>query len=565
MIFRSVFYRFARLVFKAARPFAPTIKKYLESYRNLKIRNLYNTGAQQLAEACFVDRDIKHHPLISIVVPLYNTPHRYLLEMVYSVVNQHYANWELILINASDSPVCRKQAQECSGIDRRIRVVDVDKNKGISTNTNAGIRQAKGEFLAFADHDDTLHPCALHSVAEALQSSPRPDLVYTDEDKLSADSQIYLNPHIKPDWSVDTLRNVNFVTHLTVIRKDMVEKVGGLRSVTDGAQDYDLLLRVWDECRPQVKHIPRVLYHWRMAAGSTSDLVANKQYIIKAGTRALGDHIRRSGLEATVSHIAGKPGYYEVDYKPVDFSVVVGPVDPSRHRACADWTRKLIKPYPHSQVQLVIGEWYRPFAKAAQAEHDVKYVEEGEDYWRRAVDGASKRISVCFKAAALPRRPNGLGQLAAAATDSVHSLAVPVLVNESSIIISSGIVRSNGLTKKLFEGYKLGTYTWFLDTDWIRNTDDVTTEIIAAPTGYLKSVFGTGKDYEQASSFGQMLGVEAAKNFKPVLWAHSVFEQSGWLVPAKDAAYHSVPPFRFIPTTHIHIEDWQRDYERDES
>ncbi|MEX0881317.1 MAG: glycosyltransferase, partial [Candidatus Saccharimonadales bacterium] len=216
----------------------------------------YNAWASSNKDLCFVNKKINYAPLISIIVPVFNTRHEHLLEMVYSVVNQHYGNWELLLVNGSTKSDRRRQTVACAQIDTRIKIIAISGNKGISENTNAGLKETAGEYVAFLDHDDLLHPCALHSVVEALQSPKPADLVYTDEDKVNDSSESFFGPHCKPDWSPDLLRNVNYINHLNLIRTKMVRGVDGLRSICDGAQDYDLLLRIIDKYDPSIIHVP---------------------------------------------------------------------------------------------------------------------------------------------------------------------------------------------------------------------------------------------------------------------------------------------------------------------
>ena len=553
---RPWFIKIARPFYRLLRPFIPHAQRYYRAYQNYKLMGLYHQGAVSLEDSCFVDTELDYQPLISIVVPVYNPDPVHFLKMVYSVINQHYQNWELILANASSQTKSREHTARCSEIDTRIKIIEIEDNKGISGNTNKAIQEASGEYVAFGDHDDLLHPCALHSVVEALQANERPQLVYTDEDKISDDGARYLNPHIKPDWSMDTLRNVNFVTHLVVIEKALLDKVKGLRSETDGSQDYDLLLRVWDESKPLIKHVNRVLYHWRLAPGSTAELVSNKQYIIKAGTKALRDHLKRNQLNASASHIQGKPGYYEVQYQPVEFSIIVGPVSPDRESACAAWVDNL---EDDGIREIIVGDWYAKFRH--NSDRNVKILKSDGNYWQEAVKKSSSGITVCFKAAALPIKQRGLSTLAAAAADPEHTAVSPMIVNKTGIILGGGIVDVGGLPKRLFEGYQYGKYTWFLDTDWVRKVDDLTTEVVAARTDNLRAVFKSGH-YDERATFKPSDRKPHSENY--VVWSHSPFELLGDLSPSKNTGYQLMEPFRFVPATKAHVINWWKDYERDE-
>ena len=565
LVMNPFVYRLLRPLFRIfIKPFIPRLKKYHERYKALKVRNIYNVWAQRQKDKCFVRRSISSEPLISVVVPTFNTPHNYLLEMIYSVVNQHYENWELILVNASSSSRSRQQIKECADIDSRIKVVEIAKNEGISANTNAGIKQASGEFIALLDHDDLLHPCALHSVAEWLQKYPETDIFYTDEDKISADSERFFNPHIKPNWSPDLLRNVNYMTHLMVIRRELVNKVGGLRPATDGAQDYDLLLRASDTIESEViKHIPRILYHWRAAGGSTAEDIASKNYVLKAGTKALNDHLRRKNIKASVTPIEGKPGFYEVVYKPVKFSVIIGPVAQELQAATSAWLDKLIKNYLGEHgMELIVGDWYESFMDE-KSSLSVKLIPQDDKYWSKAANAATAEVAVCFKAAALPKSRGGLQNLVAVAADPNHMAVAPILTNESLIIISSGIIQNQPLPKKLFEGYKLGVNTWFGNTDWVRNVDDLTMEVLALRASVLESLVSNSKRFASAPTVGSLKAIGSIKSPNLVVWAHTPFRYLGAFNPKLETDYQQFPSLRFMPTINIHVDDWEREYLRE--
>ncbi len=237
-------------------------------------------------------------PLISLVVPLFNTPVTCLRELVASVLKQSYPHWELILVNATPSNTdliaCIK-----AFADRRIKVVPLEKNLGIAGNTVEGCKVASGDFIGFVDHDDTVEPDMLFQYVTAINDEPAVDLLYCDEDHLDEDGQ-YFNPHFKPDFNIDLLRSYNYITHLLMLRRTFLEDIGYPRSEYDGAQDYDLVLRA-SEHTSHIVHIPRVLYHWRASEGSTSTNSASKPYANETGRRALQAHLDRLHLKATAA------------------------------------------------------------------------------------------------------------------------------------------------------------------------------------------------------------------------------------------------------------------------
>jgi GT2 family glycosyltransferase len=196
--------------------------------------------------------------------------------------------------------------------DERITYFKINENKGIVGNTNEGLKIAKGEYIAFHDHDDTLSPYALNEVA-AVINKMNPDLIYSDEDKLSDDGKMRLLPFFKPDWSPELLLGVNYITHLVVARKSIIDKIGGLRKGFDGAQDYDFLLR-FSEQTENIVHIPKILYHWRQAEGSTSLTPGKKNYADTAGQRALKDAVKRRRVKARVMEVPDRPTNYRLKY-----------------------------------------------------------------------------------------------------------------------------------------------------------------------------------------------------------------------------------------------------------
>ena len=253
-------------------------------------------------------------PKISIVVPVWQTPRWALERCVGSVFAQTYANWELCLCDdASGDPDLSDYLNSLRRVDRRIKVTALGENSGISAATNAAIGMADGDFIAFLDHDDELTAGALSAVADAIAQHSDADVLYSDEDKIDPAGERF-DPLFKPDWSPDLLLSFAYLCHLTVVRRTVVEDLGGLRSAFDGSQDFDLSLRATERARTIV-HIPEILYHWRTLPGSAAtDSVANiaKPWAYAAGARAIEDALERRGEPAEVTMMAEFPGRYHV-------------------------------------------------------------------------------------------------------------------------------------------------------------------------------------------------------------------------------------------------------------
>ena len=235
-------------------------------------------------------------PLISVVVPVYNTPVRHLRACLDSVLAQSYPHWELCIADdASPSPRVRQVLEDYCHRDQRIRVVYRQENGHISRASNSALEIAKGDYVAFLDHDDALARHALYFVALEIIANPQAQVIYSDEDKLTEDGQ-RVTPHFKSDWNPDLFYSQNYVCHLTAYRRHLLSKIGGFRIGVEGSQDHDLLLR----CLPhltegQIQHIPRILYHWRIIDGSTAKAASEKGYTKEAGLKALRDYFSQQG------------------------------------------------------------------------------------------------------------------------------------------------------------------------------------------------------------------------------------------------------------------------------
>lgn len=256
-----------------------------------------------------------YNPLISILVPTYNTPEKLLREMLDSVVAQSYSNWQLCIADGSeDKNIVKNIIDEYIKNEKRIVYKSLEKNEGISENTNRAFELADGEFIGLLDHDDLLEPDALFEVVKILQDKSI-DVIYTDEDKVMEDLSEYWDPNLKPDFSIDLLRSHNYITHFFVAKKELIDLVGAFRKEFDGAQDYDLILRCVEKAN-KIAHIAKPLYHWRMCQGSTADDPRSKMYCYDAGKRAIEAHLERCGIKGTVDY-AGENlwGLYHVTYE----------------------------------------------------------------------------------------------------------------------------------------------------------------------------------------------------------------------------------------------------------
>lgn len=271
-------------------------------------------------------------PLISIVLPVRDTPLPWLRRCIDSVLAQTYPNWQLCIADdASSSGAVKRLLRGYASRDPRIAVHFRENHGHICEASNNAIDLARGEFLGFLDHDDELHRDALSEMARAIGEHPEVRLLYSDEDKIDESGDRY-EPHFKPAWNPDLLCGQNYVCHFTVIQAELVRELGGLRPGYEGAQDHDLILRCVERIRPdQIVHVPKVLYHWRSSGESTAQSGGSKPYALDAGRRAIEDHLGRTGVDASVE--VTQHGYYRTVRKlgaePPQVSVLV----PTRDRA----------------------------------------------------------------------------------------------------------------------------------------------------------------------------------------------------------------------------------------
>ena len=306
-----------------------------------------------------LEKQGQHHfeysPLISVAVPAYRTPEKFLAQMIDSLLAQTYGNWELCIANGSPEDAAMKTVLEkYTKKDSRIRVSELTENKGIAGNTNAALEMAQGEFVGLLDHDDLLAPNALYEIALALGRDRALDAVYTDEDKVTTELDEHFQPHLKPDFNLDLLRSNNYICHFFVVRRSIVQKIGGFRQEFDGAQDHDFIFRCI-ETAEKVGHIPEILYHWRTHKASTADNPASKMYAFDAGKRAIEAHLKRTGTEGTVSHTPDL-GFFRVKY-PVQGQPLVSIIIPNKDeketlKACIDSIREKTE-YPNYEIIIV--------------------------------------------------------------------------------------------------------------------------------------------------------------------------------------------------------------------
>ena len=250
-------------------------------------------------------------PKISIAVPMYNTDEKFFKELIESLENQTYTNWELCLADGSE--IQNETLKQYYQKNEKIKYKFLNENKGISENTNIAIDMATGEYVGFLDHDDLLSQDALFEVIKVINENEKVDFIYSDEDKIDENYERF-EPYFKPDYSPETLACNNYITHFVVVKKELINKVGKLNSEFNGAQDFDFVLRATNEAK-KIIHISKILYHWRVHKSSTANVADAKPYAYEAGLKAVDAHLKRMGKKALVEDGQDIPGIYKIKYE----------------------------------------------------------------------------------------------------------------------------------------------------------------------------------------------------------------------------------------------------------
>jgi GT2 family glycosyltransferase len=299
-----------------------TVKKIIEKFLRIfktdrvdytKWAKAHMADAEELKEQR--EHKFSYSPKFSIVVPLYETDPVMLAEMIKSVKEQSYENWELCLSDGSrNENRLGKIIEKYTAADSRIKyIAKADGPLGIAENTNQAISIATGEYIVLGDHDDTFSPEALFCCASCINEDMETDVIYTDEDKLDSKNKLYFDPNFKPDFNIDLLRSNNYICHMFVAKTELAKSIGLFRHEFDGAQDYDFILRCVEKAG-KIRHIPKVLYHWRAHSNSTADIPEVKMYAFESGKKAIEAHYERAGLKAEVFY-GDDLGFYRTKYE----------------------------------------------------------------------------------------------------------------------------------------------------------------------------------------------------------------------------------------------------------
>jgi GT2 family glycosyltransferase len=341
---------------------------------------------------------MSYKPLISVVMPVYNIDVRWLREAIKSVRDQLYTHWELCIADdASSKSEVKDVLKEYERLDSRIKVVYRENNGHISAASNSALCLARGEFIALMDHDDVLAEHALYMVAEELNEHSDADIVFSDEDKIDERGLRY-EPYFKSDWNPDLFYSQNFVNHLGIYRRKLINEIGGFRLGYEGSQDYDLALRVVERTsKDKIRHIPFILYHWRAISGSTALAVGEKNYAHEVARKALRSHFERLGTKVQVTNGIG--AYHRVIYEIPKPAPLVSLIMPTRDRL--EFLRRSVKDIlqntDYANVELIIVDNQSEqqdtiaFLKNIQSDRRVRVLKYDQPYNFSAINNMAVR------------------------------------------------------------------------------------------------------------------------------------------------------------------------------
>lgn len=396
------------------------------------------------------------NPKISIVVPVYNTPENFFAELVQSLQNQTYSNWELCLADGSPEPI--KYMQEYPKKDSRIKYKIIGENKGISGNTNEALTLATGDYIGLLDHDDLLPAFSLFEIVKVINENPGAEFIYSDEDKLERLKGPRYGVFFKPDFSPYTLNSANYICHFSVFKKELMDKLGGFRSEYDGSQDFDIVARA-SELTQNIIHIPKVLYHWRAHKNSTAQNSDSKPYAFEIGKKVIKDHIKRS-LDTDVEVTDGlTPGSYEVKYivkENYKVSIIIDGTNMLKEQINSLIEKVKISTYKNYEIIIITNEKLEEKYKTVKLTNNIF-----EDY-NKAVSLAEGKYFIIFDENLINiDKASYIEDLVGICQDPNVGIVGTKLYNEQNQVEHSGIILGmNGIGDFLYKGAPkdIGTY-----------------------------------------------------------------------------------------------------------
>lgn len=451
----------------------------------------------------------KINPKISILVPVYNTPEHFFKELVESLQNQTYSNWELCLADGSPEPL--KYMKEYAHNDKRIKYSIIGENKGISGNTNEALKLATGDFIGLLDHDDLLPIFSLYEVVKAINENPNVEFLYSDEDKIEELNKPRYGVFFKPDFSPYTLKSANYICHFSIFKKELMDKLGGFKSEYDGSQDFDIVIRASENTK-NIVHIPKVLYHWRVHQNSTAGNSDSKPYAFEVGKKVIKDHIKRSGVDVEVTD-GLTPGSYEVKYKVNENPKVSIILDAMK--ASKDRIEKVLKEinkttYKNKEIILIVNERNKKEdikEISSKVDKIVEATENKFETYNNAVKEATGEYFIIFdRRLRNIDKTDYIEQLLGICQDQEVGIVGTKLYNKNNLVEHSGIILGmNGTGDFLYKGAHKDAGTYMQRLLIIHNLTCVYTKYAMIDKKVFEKIGGFTTKY-----FGKLVSIDTS-------------------------------------------------------
>lgn len=423
-------------------------------------------------------RHWEYAPLISILTPLYETGEDFLTQLIDSCIRQSYPNWELCLADGSSDNHLGQFIVRRYGSEHRIRYRHLHTNEGISGNTNQALAMAEGEYILFCDHDDFLAPDALYELAKVWNMTNPPDLIYTDEDKVSADGLSFSEPAFKSAFNRELLMGQNYINHIFSVRRSLALELGGLRPEYDGAQDFDFVLRCIEKAK-RVYHIPKILYHWRNHPDSTAGDAASKTYAFESGKHAVEDYYRRNGIEAQVSMTA-YAGIYRTRYcmsEQPQVSIIL------EEAFSAQRQTEILETVTYPYVEICFA--------GNSAEHPGEY--------RECIRSAKGEYLLFLCACAKPDKSEWVEELLSCTLRDDVGITGGKSVSPDRMIESAGLIFGIGTKKlagKAFHGFPETSFTYMGKVNFTQEVSAVTKNMLMIQKSLFEELGGFDADLQ---------------------------------------------------------------------
>ncbi len=442
-------------------------------------------------------------PLLSIVTPVFNSPEKWLQRAIHSVREQLYPDWELCLADdASSAAHIRPLLDRNQEKDARIRVVFRGENGGISVASNSALERARGEWIVLLDHDDELPEEALYLVAREILRHPEAGLIYSDEDKIDEEGRRF-EPYFKPDFCYDLLLSQNCISHLGAYRSDLLRSLGGFRSGLDGTQDYDLALRFAERLLPgQIRHIPRVLYHWRAIPGSGAACDQAKPYAYEAARRAIGDHLRRVGEPAEVLFTPIRWAYRVRRSLPEQLRVSLLLGAGTTAEALGRSIERMRKQADCPELELLVVASGPGCPKAdSEGKEGVRFLAPpaewaGSSLWNWAAWQAKGEVLVFLEAPAEPKAEGWLAELVSqVARPEVGAVGARILAPDGTMAEAGVVMGLEGSAGAAFQGWRGESTGYVGQAVLIRNPSAVSAGCLATRRAVWEECGGFDEGY----------------------------------------------------------------------